>query len=178
MFLNENLGIMAMTGYSFLGGYTAEYKSPAGTSETEMNASYIPINIGLKLKAKMGNLSPYVYVAPGLYIPMVSGTYTSSGQTEETATYSFSPGIGFAAGIGAAFMISEKMGFKVEMAPTYAFASCTQIEYTQDGETMTVIFKNNTPVLPDDTATKSYVHGQPRLSFSSVALKAGISLGF
>jgi len=177
-FINENFGIMAMTGYSMLGGYSTEYQGPTWTDKQTIKASYIPINIGLKFRAKIGSIMPYVYLSPGLYFPAARGTHTWTGSPDEKTTYSYATGFGFNAGMGAAYRISDKMGIRMEITPTYAFANLTQVTYEQNGIKHTIIYKNNMTHLPESTYETQYMPDQPRDSFSSLAIKAGMFFSF
>lgn len=182
-FINENIGIVAMGGKSMNGGYTTQSTSNdvAGTTviKNTTTASYVPVNLGLEIRAKIGIIMPYVYMAPGLYFPNEKRTTTNSSWYDENFTYTFTTGFGFTAGAGAAIMVSDKIGVKVEVSPTYAFANLTQ--YTDKSAdntglytTTTYIYKNNTAPLPPSTANTFYINGQQRRSFSSIAVNLGV----
>jgi hypothetical protein len=178
----DNIGIMAACGYSMLGGYTTESTDestdPTSTDKLTVHVRCVPINIGLKLKTKIGNFEPYMYLAPGVYYPEKSSTETITGQSDKTGTWEYDRGFGIAAGIGTVYRISGKIGIKVEIAPTYAFANLTQYMWEQDGTKHTTIYFNDTRKLPASGGDPLYTHGQPRDSFSSVSVKTGICYGF
>jgi hypothetical protein len=189
-FFTENMGIMVASGYSMKGGYDWRYIDPliktVGTGET----SYLPINVGLKFKAKMGiigiALEPYVYVAPGVFFPKKTETSTTWDMTDTTVantmvrTYTYPLSFSVSAGTGVAVMlpfISDKLGLKVEFAPTYAFANL--IKYTEkttdrNGNTTltTYRYKNNTP--PDSLLGTGQLPDQPHDSYCSMAVRAGL----
>jgi hypothetical protein len=182
-YLNENFGIMAISGYAWGGGYSTRRESYASILVSTIETSYVPVNIGLKLRGKIGPILPYMYMAPGLYFPQQKETRSASGNPDHILKYSFSTGFGFTAGAGAALTIFGKMGIKVEIAPTYAFADITEYTDSQTDQnnvttTTTHIFKNNTGALPPSTQDTIYVYGQPRPTFNSVAMKLGVYYSF
>ena len=174
-FLNENIGIMAMAGYSMNGGFTSTQTYNDFTIVYKTTASYVPVNLGLKIRAKLGNIMPYVYMAPGLYFPKEKTNRTWTNQPDDNKTYTFAMGFGFTAGVGAALMISDNIGVKLEVNPTYAFANVKQM--TDDNGilgTTTTFYQNDTPTPTLNGTNTVYQHGQPRISFSSVALRLGV----
>jgi outer membrane protein W len=185
-FFNDNLGVMLVSGISFLGGFDEKQVAPFGgvliTSETTISTGYVPINIGLKLKTTMGKFTPYVYLAPGMYICFGSGTNKTTGQANTDIAISFNPGWGFTGGLGAMYALNDKWGLKAEITPTYAFANLTQMSATQGGNKTTFIYQNNTPTVPDPSGPASdrkiYDHSQPKVPFSSVALNIGATYDF
>jgi outer membrane protein W len=177
-FITENIGILAMTGYSMLGNYTTGSQYPSGSNQNTVVASYVPINLGLKFKAKFGSIMPYLYLAPGVYLARAIGIRTFTESPDYVETYSYAPGFGFSGGIGAGYNLSDKLGLRVELAPTYAFANLAKTTFEQDGITYTIIYKNNTIDLPADTETTSYRRNQIRDSFSSIAAKVGLFFAF
>jgi hypothetical protein len=175
-FLNDNIGIMAASGYSWPRKYSTESTQPFDTIHDTTESSYLPINIGVKFKAKMGNIEPYLYLAPGMYFPKKISTQIHSslmGRAMTTRTYSYAPGWGVSAGIGAALMLSEMVGIKLEIMSTYAFAKQTKYIQTTNNHSETFVYKENTAVLKDPTHD---LHDAPRDSYSSVAVKAGVCL--
>jgi hypothetical protein len=178
-FFNENVGIIAITGYSTFGGYTTGEETPFDTIKNTTNASYIPVNIGVKFRTKLWGFQPYMYLAPGIYFPMVSETDSVFGLSNRKITYSYAPGFGFSAAMGVAYWVMQNVGIKFEFAPTYAFANRTQetVEFA-DGTKHTTIFKNNTVTLPESTGDTDYRRDQIKDSFSSWAIKAGLVFGF
>lgn len=170
-FLTENVGIMVASGYSMQGEYTTELldQSIGGSHITvKGTTSYLPITMGLKFRAKIGNrLVPYIYMAPGVFFPQKTEDTTSTAGTI-TKTYTYAMGLGVSAGIGVAVtlpLLSDRVGIKVEFAPTYAFANPTG--YTDPSGTYT--YKNNAPQLaPGEVAD------QPHDSFCSLDVRGGL----
>jgi outer membrane protein W len=177
-FLNDNIGIMAASGYSMLGKYATGSVGTSDTTHDTTTSSYLPINIGVKFKAKMGIIEPYLYLAPGMYFPKKISTIIHSsitGWDTTKVTYYYALGWGVSAGVGAVLMVSEKVGINLEIMSTYAFAK--QTKYVQKGgpKPGTYFYKDNTPVLKDDPANNTYyLHDAPLDSYSSVAVKAGV----
>jgi outer membrane protein W len=179
-FFNENIGVMVASGYSMLGGYSMEKIEPLDTIRNTITSSgYLPVNVGVKFKAKMGNIVPYLYLAPGIYLPgkaVKDSTHVTDIARDKTKiTSSYAMGWGVSAGIGAMIMVSEKVGIKLEVTPTFAFA--TQSQYVREylGAKHTYIYKDDMVKLPPNTSSDTtYVHGAPRDSYSSVAVKAGV----
>ena len=180
-YLTENMGIMAAAGYSMKNDYTTEIKDPGGSRSVTVTTSYLPINIGLKFRGKIGimgiNVVPYVYVAPGIFLPKKTETYDTIVNNPIThmrseRTYTYATGFSVSAGIGAAIMLpflSDRVGIKVEFAPTYAFANPTK--YTENGSTFT--YKNNTPPAQ---LRPGEVIDQPHDSYCSLAVRGGICI--
>jgi hypothetical protein len=177
----ENMGIMVASGYSMKSSYTTLFYDPTGGSlSTKGTTSYMPINIGLKFRAKLGIVEPYAYVAPGIYMPQktVDSTFPTpgGGGMTYTSTYTYALGFGVAAGVGAKVTLpffSDRVGIKVEFAPTYAFANPTKYsEHTSNGTT-TYTFKNGTP--PNNLAPNE-ISDQPHDSFCSMAVMAGLCI--
>ena len=94
--------------------------------------------------------------------------------TKQDVSEKFALGFGVSSGMGVLLQVTNKLGIKAECSPTYAFARLKEITYEQDGQKQTIIFKKDEKVLPDDTATKTYYHGAPMYSFSSIAAKVGL----
>lgn len=186
---NDNFGLIMGTGISILGGFKLEGKDPTSESTQKMRGNYLPITVGLKLQAGNGKLLPYVYIAPGLFIPLgVKGEYTykEEGLPEEKneTTTKFALGLGVSSGLGFLLNLSNSFGIKFECAPTYAFARLkeTTMEY-DDGSKATFIYKKNEEDLPDDDIDDPddityYYHGAYMYSFSSIAAKVGLLLSF
>jgi hypothetical protein len=199
-YLNENFGIIAMSGYSWSGGYSDTESVYNGLGRAlidykdvfKRTSSCVSVNLGLKFRTRIWKIMPYIYAAPGLYFPQeketISSFFFGSSTDPETTirTYSFSPGFGFTAGIGAAITVFDRIGVKVEIAPTYAYANVTQ--YTERttnilmgfNTTQTYIFKKNgaDPAPANPAPNTTYISGQPRHEFNSVAFKLGVYYSF
>jgi hypothetical protein len=179
-FLNDNIGIIAAAGYSMRGGYSTEYNDPepSDTVQNTIHSSYLPINAGVKIKAKMGIIEPYLYLAPGVYFPKRDSTYIKiTATTWDTAktTIFYRLGWGVSAGIGAVIRVSEKVGIKLEITPTYAFAKESKREKVSGGIKETYIYKDDAKEFPTTTPVNTwYRHDAPRDSYSSVAVKIGV----
>jgi len=181
-FFNENIGVMVASGYSMLGGgYSMKKEKPLDTLlYTIASPSHLPINIGVKFKAKMGKIEPYLYLAPGIYFPgkrdstSIHATDLMRDTTKITTSYSM--GWGVSAGIGAVVMVSQKVGIKLEILPTFAFATRSQYVWEYKGTKCTYIYKDGWAGLPPNTTDTRYCHDAPRDSYSSVAVKAGVCI--
>jgi hypothetical protein len=180
-YFNENVGIIASSGYSMKEEYTARYKDPAGSSTMTGTTSYLPINVGLKFRVKTGimgiHILPYVYMAPGLYLPKKTVDSVSSLDTTER-TFTYDKGFGFSAGVGAEIILpflADRVGIKVEFSPTYAFANPTK--YTEkitsaSGTTSTTYtYKNDTA---PEKLKAGEVADQPHDSYCSMVVRAGL----
>jgi hypothetical protein len=199
LYLNENFGIMAISGYSWGGGYSnsdSVYNSGGRIliwykDVFKWTSSSVSVNLGLKFRTKIGKIMPYVYAAPGLYFPPEKETHSSFSfgdplpYNTTIRTYSFSTGFGFTAGVGAAITVFDRIGVKVEIAPTYAIANITQyIERTTNilgsDTTHTYIFKKNgaNPAPANPAPNTTYISGQPRHEFNSLAFKFGVYYSF
>jgi len=183
--LNNTVGIMFGTGFSMLGGYSYDREIPNGNDrEGKYRANYLPVTGGLKFQAGWNRLSPYVFVAPGLFIPIgVNGEVKRyNPQNEYTTTeyeYKFAPGFGISSGIGMLLELSDGLRIRFEFAPTYAFARLTEEkEIDSDGEVKITIYKKNETDLPEDSGNTEYERGADMYSFSSIAAKLGIVLAF
>jgi hypothetical protein len=176
----ENVGIIVASGYSMEDTYTTEFKDPSGSITVKGTTSYLPINIGLKFRAKLGimgvHVVPYAYVAPGIYLPEKKVDTTHPTHTS-TVTYTYEKGFGVSAGVGAEVVLpflSDRFGIKVEFAPTYAFANPTKYTETiSNGTRTTYTYRNDTPpeqLLPGE------VTDQPHDSFCSMAVRAGLCI--
>jgi outer membrane protein W len=172
-FLSENIGIMVVSGYSMGGKYSVETRdlSPGGVENImEGTTSYVPVNLGLKLRARVGNaVAPYIYIAPGVFFPGKTETTNSSG-IESKLTYKYGMGFCFTTGVGTTFSVSDRIGIKVEFSPTSASASPDRF---MDNRGITTTYKNNTP--PEQLGLNEK-EGQPHESFSSLAFRAGLSI--
>lgn len=181
---NDYVGLMIAAGFSMLGGYKYEQIDPDEKLEGQVKANYLPITAGLRIQGGNGKVLPYVYVTPGIFIPIgvnEEETYKEQGFPEQTdeLKYKFAPGFGISSGLGIQIQPVEMLGLRFECAPTYAFARLKEVEYTDsDGDKHTVVFKKNESDLPDDTNDTDYYHGAPMFSFSSIAAKFLIALCF
>jgi outer membrane protein W len=173
-FFNDNIGVMVASGYSMLGGYSTEKIEPLDTNYSTITSRYLPINIGVKFKTKMGIIEPYIYLAPGVYFPQKTSDSTAihvlpfgGGITRDTinTTVYYALGWGVSAGIGAVLRVSEKVGITLEITPTYAFAKQTKYEQKGGGSPGTYVYKDNEASSYGDAPVDSY---------SSVAVKAGL----
>jgi hypothetical protein len=180
-FITENMGIMIASGYSMNGGYSTLFRDASGSTRMKTTSRYLPVNAGLKFRSKLGNsIMPYAYVAPGIYFPGKTMDSTSATLDTIHRTYNYTLGFGVAAGIGTEITLpffSDRATFKVEFAPTYAFAGVTK--YTEKvsnagGTTTTTTFtyKNNTA--PEKLGTNELAD-RPNESFSSIAIRAGLT---
>lgn len=181
-YFNDNLGLYFMTGISLLGGSSFEISFPEPpivyTFKEKIRTYYIPINIGLKLHTVTGKLKPYIFVAPGLYIPFGGGSVNDT----IDLSFKFTAGFGFAAGIGAVYNITDRIGLSFEISPTYTFARLREYsEESPSGIKYITIFKKNQGKLPKDEINgkeyTTYEHGGPRYSFSSIPIKIGLKFG-
>ena len=179
---NDNVGLKMGTGFSMLGGYKYDRKATTATYEGKLTANYLPITFGLKLQAGNGDLLPYVYVAPGIFIPIAvhRESETKSDMLPDSkseTTYKFALGFGISSGFGLLLKVSDKIGIKFECAPTYASARLK--EYTtenDDGTKSKTIYKKDAKGIPENTPETRYIRGAPMYSFSSIAAKVGISI--
>jgi hypothetical protein len=174
-FLNDNFGIMLATGYALLGGVTMEYTDPNGTIKDEMKSSYLPVNLGVKVKTAGKDGCLYAYMTPGIYIPSMKGETDDAGQITES-TLKFDIGVGVSSGMGLVFNLSEALGIKVELNSTYAHAKVNELEETDpSGQKTTEKYVNNTA--DADLGTDEY-SGKFNMTFSSINLKVGAVIGF
>ena len=98
----------------------------------------------------------------------------------------FSVGFGISSGLGINFNLTKLIGITLEFAPTYASALLKEETFTYERNdtlfTETVIYKKDTAKLPDpevgDNYEIIYMHGEPFVSFSSIAAKIGIIFRF
>jgi len=187
-FFTENVGIMVVSGYSMKDSYSTELKDPWGSITFKGTTSYLPINIGLKFRAKMEiigiDVVPYAYVAPGIYFPKKTDDTTTAADTiMRTYTYG-NGGFGVSAGIGAVFVLpilSNRVGIKVEFSPTYAFANPTklrvQAKHAAGSPTdITYTYKNNTIPNSDGSLPPGVAIDQPHDSFCSMAVRVGVCI--
>jgi len=178
-YLFENLGIIAIAGYSTSNTYDTinTWENRSNPITDTVTTSHIPLNIGVKIKTKIGIAEPYLYVAPGVIFPKkTESSFDLTTSVTLKKTYSYSMGFSVTAGCGTAIMVTEKIGIKVEFSPTYAFASPTGYEEvrkdTYGTSTRTVKYKDNTPAPllgPDEAQSR------PHDSFCSMAFKVGMS---
>jgi hypothetical protein len=176
----ENLGIIAIAGYSTCNRYDTLYKYDNGSNMVTDTAttSHIPLNIGVKIKTKIGIAEPYLYVAPGVIFPTkTETTFDSTTSVTIKKTYSYPMGFSVTAGCGAVIMVTRKIGVKAEFSPTYAYASPSEYEEVRKdtyGTTWrTVKYKDNTPA-PQLAANET--QNRPHDSFCSMAFKVGMSV--
>lgn len=187
-FFNENFALYLGSGFSTLAKYSGERKSTytfndsTVTYNTEISGSFLPINLGFKMARNLGKVSPYLVVAPGLYIPIgVTNTETDSyGDSTKIQEYDLkcAPGFGVKSAIGFKVNMSDKVGLKFEIAPTFASARVKEVSYTDEGETYKYFFEKDTAELPEGTETTDYEHGGPKISFSSLDLNIGLVIAF
>jgi hypothetical protein len=184
--INDGFGVMAMSGYSWGGGYSTKQKFSSYSISTTVTTSYVPVNLGIKLRSPaMGPIRPYIYVAPGIYFPKKRqkdyNTSLAANPPPNVTDFKYSLGFGFTAGVGAVCSLNDRMGIKLDIAPTYAFANVTQFTYGDpyaNPKTKTYIYKNDTPNLPQSTPETIYLNGQPRHRFISVAAQLGMTYTF
>jgi hypothetical protein len=176
----KNIGIIAIAGYSTRNSYDTIYKYDNGSNMVTdtVTTSHIPLNIGVKIKTKIGIAEPYIYVAPGVIFPgKTESCFDSTVSVTIKKTYSYLMGFSVTAGCGAAIMVTEKIGIKLEFSPTYAFANPTGYEETRKDSygtsTTTIKYKDNTPA-PQLKADEA--QNRPHDSFCSMAFKVGMSL--
>lgn len=178
--LHNNFGIILGTGFSMLGGYKTESKTPISSIERTMYGNYIPVIAGLKFHAGNGNVLPYLHIAPGIFIPIgVHGESVTNDTSVSEISRKYTPGFCISSGIGLLFKISNAVGLKVECAPFYGFARLKE-EHTKrsDGSEITYIYLKNDKDLPSSTTDTIYSHGGPTFSFSSIGAKVGVVLSF
>ncbi|MBN2188817.1 MAG: hypothetical protein JW699_05140 [Chitinispirillaceae bacterium] len=177
-FLNDNMGFMVASGYSMFGGYSTEMNQPSDSVQNTIHSSYLPINVGLKIKAKMGIIEPYLCMAPGVYFPKRDSSFIHATDVQRDTiktTYFYALGWGVSASVGAVIRISEMVGIKLEITPTYAFAKQSRKEKVEKGITYTYIFKDDATEFPPNNQVNTwYVHDAPRDSYNSVAVKVGV----
>jgi len=191
MYLNDNFGVMAALGISFLGGRKIEQETTdllgdVTTDEIELNGGCLPILVGVKFKTSLSKVAPYLYLATGIYIPLGIGgdvLITGTGpDVEIEMDAKMSAGWGVSAGLGAVYQVNDKIGICAEFAPTYAFARVKELETktTISGVSVTTteIFERDEASLPNASGNTTYVHGGPMLSLSSVAIKVGVVMEF
>jgi hypothetical protein len=193
-YINESFGIMGMAGYSGkifgigAGGYTTEMSYPTWGNKNTIETSCFQVNLGIKIRGSaMGKIRPYVYIAPGIYFPKREETQAVTGifgtnDPDDKVVYKFSTGLGFTAGLGAVYSLTDNIGIKLEFSPTYAYANITEYTFTQvtgyGTTTTTYVFTNDATTIPNSTGSKQYRRGQPRRTFNSVALRLGMTYGF
>jgi hypothetical protein len=188
-FFTENMGILVASGYSMKNNYSTEVRDPSGGGITmKGTTSYLPLNIGLKFRAKTGimgiNVVPYAYVAPGIYFPRKTETTTVPSDTTVVTYFYEKGGFGVSAGVGAAIMLpflSNRVGIKVEFSPTYAFANPTK--YRKQVSRMgyppidsTYTYKDDKDDTPPEKLAPGVVGNQPHDSFCSMAVRVGVCI--
>jgi hypothetical protein len=195
LFLNDNFGITLLTGISTLAKYEDIDNNLTEDEESEnkttAKASYIPFNLGVKLKADLDKFTPYAYVAPGVAIILGAQSESSVANQDTSYTgvpteYSYSLGFAVNSGFGLQFNVSDKIGIKAEFAPTVGFARLKQVVSTdEDGNTETYIFETGAELTEDDISDEEdgyhdtyYSHSNQRISLSNSAIKIGIQIAF
>jgi hypothetical protein len=179
----ENLGIIVISGYSMNNRYDTiyAYENKSSMITDTVTTSHIPLNIGVKIKTKIGIAEPYVYVAPGVIFPKKTENSWNAGVTIKR-TYSYSMGFCVTAGIGAAIMVTDKIGIRAEFTPTYAFASPTQYKEEQTYLTIGNIPTTTTRIIkyvdnkPLSDLNADEIQNRPHDSFCSMAFKIGLCL--
>lgn len=189
-YLAEKLGVWAGFEFSCAGKTSTEsvydyidlnYKS---TINYEIVANYIAINVGLKLKADIDIFTPYIVVAPGLYIPVgVDGSEKTANNpgadTKDDFEIKYAPGFGVKGIIGAQIKLTDMISIRAECAPTFAAARLKEISVRdQDGDNTTYIFEKNEENLPPDANDKEYYHAGPKHVFNSFGINVGVVFGF
>ncbi len=206
-FFTDNVGVMAATGLSLLGGFRSEVDGihapgPEGTDitsrysyELTIRSGFVPLNVGLKIRSTIDIIEPYVYLAPGIYIPFAGGEMNFQGVPEtrvnQKIEIDLSTGFGFAAGMGASLELWDRMGVRAELCPIYAFTRLREVRktYTHPESELEVtdriVYERKEPALtPDDLddrsteGTTEYRHGQPTLSLGSMNLKVAFYMHF
>ncbi len=204
-FFTDNVGLMAATGISLLGGFRSEVEGIHNSRsqgvditsrysyEFSIRCGFVPINIGLKMRSVIDIIEPYIYLAPGIYFPFAGGEMTFQDpdtRVTQDIGIDLSAGLGFTGGIGASMELWERMGIRAEFSPTYAFARLREIRTTyihpNSNEEITdkTIFERNEPALSSDVNNHpdrekiEYRHGQPTLSLSSMNLKMAFYMRF
>jgi hypothetical protein len=193
-YLNESLGIIAMSGYSgkvfgkMSGGYSTEFQWGTWGGGSTVKTSYMSVSLGIKVRGAsiMKSIRPYAYIAPGLYFPKRDDIQSLTGvlaAPDDHVTYTYSTGWGFTAGVGAVYSITDQIGVKLEISPTFAYANITQYTYTHGASLTkeTYIFKNDTKDqdFPQNPPSGTfYRHGQPRDRFNSLDIKLGACYDF
>jgi hypothetical protein len=181
-YFNDNFGVMLATGYGFRGGWTCKkhFTGPAVldnyTRTIKSESGYFPLNLGVKMKADFFNLSPYVYVAPGLYFPSLTLTHTDSrSEAKIETTYDFNIGLGVASGLGIITFTSPKMGIKLELFSNYAYASISEHtdDYSWGGSSVTEYVDK-----PEGELASSESNALYQYTFSSVGIKLGVVIVF
>ncbi len=204
IYFNDNFGLTLLSGISTLSKYeiTEKDETPGDKSEeiTTTSASYVPVNLGFKVKADLGKITPYAYVAPGVAFPVgtkaeIENTETEAEEgeaavvtktkTEIEATYA--PGFIISSGLGLIVNVSDNIGIKFEFAPTVGSARLKEEKRTyKNGSTSTTIYEKDAK-LPNDkrdqsgsevTHNTNYSHSNQKTSLSSAALKIGIQIAF
>jgi hypothetical protein len=176
----ENLGIIAIAGYSTRNSYDtiSKWENNLNIAADTVTTTHIPLNIGVKIKAKLWIMEPYVYVAPGVIFPAkTESSYDSTAGSPVTVkkTYSYAPGFSVTAGLGVAVMITQKIGIKAEFSPTYAFANPTGYKEERKDSwgttSRTVTYVTDKPL---SLLQPNEIQNQPHDSFCSMAFKIGL----
>lgn len=189
LYLQENLGVMAAFELSVAGRTTAETKDENvdlnvdSTTNYKIVANHIAINVGLKIQTEWDIFSPYIGIAPGLYIPVgVDGTIDikldPGTDTKTDFEVKYAAGFGVKSILGAKIKLSDMISLKAELAPTFASARVKEYVTTdQNGNKITTIYEKNEEDIGINTADKIYKHGGPKHSFNSFGINVGIIIG-
>jgi len=177
--LNDNFGIMFGTGFSMLGGYRTENVTQIYTASRKIIGNFVPITAGLKFYTGKGNVMPYLHVAPGVFIPV--GVHGESEYNDSTTEISrkYVPGFCISSGIGLLLKVTNVVGLKMECTPFYGLSRIKEETLKRsNGTESTTIYLKDEENLPSPSNNKTYTHGGPTHSFSSIAAKMGVVLSF
>lgn len=173
-YLAEYFGILVTTGVSFLGGYASEvlHVRAAGSylRLEEVSAGFVPLNVGLRFRARTSLVDPFVSFAPGLLFPFGVNVRVEDNNSIDETEQRFDMGAGFSSAAGCLYRIRYDLFLKAELNATYAFAAINE-EVTirtprTPGAVVTDIdrYENDTPG----------AEGQNLYSFSSVGIRVGV----
>lgn len=189
-YLKENLGLMAAFEFSGAGRTKADTSfenvdlNVKYTSNYKIVANCISINVGLKIQTDWDIFTPYIGIAPGLYIPVgvdgtIDGKLDPGADTKIDFEVKYAAGFGIKSVLGAKVKLSDLISLKVEVAPTFASARVKEYMATdQDGNKVTTIYEKNEEDLKISTTNTIYTHGGPKHSFNSFAINVGAVFGF
>lgn len=188
IYLNDNIGVIIKTGFSFLGGFKINSTYNNFSHDSEAHSNFFFGNIGLKIKSEIRKIIPYISICPGIYIPVkVEATLTDQEpgfRIKLVQKYKFTPGFGFEGCIGTNIMLTNNFGFNIGFEPSYAFARVKEIEWEltdlEDGtiESGKITYQVDSESLPVDSGNNTYKHGGNIYSFSSFNMKLGIVCSF
>lgn len=189
-YIAENFGVLAGIDLSFAGKTSADTKNEnvdlnvTTTSEYEIVANHLAINVGLKIKTDIDIFTPYIVVAPGLYIPFgVDGSETIKIEpgitTKDEFEIKYAAGFGIKTILGAKIKLSDGIDLKAELTPNFASARVKEkITTDEDGNKTTIIYEKNEENLPLDKTNTFYEHGGPKHSFNSFGINIGVNFSF